>query len=72
MAPPNYAKIFVCQISVDIIKHWHSELSRSKNGFFVAPFRGASGEVAQKVSGEKITLAAQQLYTKIRFPCFVV
>ena len=29
-------------------------------------------ELPQKLSGEKITFAAQQLYTKIRFPCFVV
>ena len=26
----------------------------------------------QKVSGEKIAFAAQQLHTKIRFSCFVV
>ena len=29
-------------------------------------------ELPQKLSGEKIAFAAQQLYTKIRFPCFAV
>ena len=29
-------------------------------------------ELPQKLSEEKIAFAAQQLYTKIRFPCFVV
>ena len=29
-------------------------------------------ELPQKISGEKIAFAAQQLYTKIKFPCFVV
>ena len=29
-------------------------------------------ELPQKISGEKIAFAAQQLYTKIRFRCFVV
>ena len=29
-------------------------------------------ELPQKISGEKIAFAAQQLYTKIRFWCFVV
>ena len=29
-------------------------------------------ELLQKLSGEKIAFAAQQLYTKIRFRCFVV
>ena len=51
---------------------WHSSLSRSKNGFFGPHFEGVTGEVAQKISGEKIAFAAQQLYTKIGFRCFVV
>ena len=29
-------------------------------------------ELPQKISGEIIAFAAQQLYTKIKFPCFVV
>ena len=29
-------------------------------------------ELPQKISVEKVALAAQQLYTKIRFQCFVV
>ena len=29
-------------------------------------------ELPQKISGEKIAFAAQQLYTKIRFRCDVV
>ena len=29
-------------------------------------------ELPQQISGEKIAFAAQQLYTKIRFRCFVV
>ena len=29
-------------------------------------------ELPQKISGEKIAFAAQQLYTKIRFSCFAV
>ena len=29
-------------------------------------------ELPQKVSGEKVAFAAQQLYTKIRFGCVVV
>ena len=29
-------------------------------------------ELPKKISGGKIAFAAQQLYTKIRFPCFVV
>ena len=29
-------------------------------------------ELPQIISGEKIGFGAQQLYTKIRFPCFVV
>ena len=29
-------------------------------------------ELPQKISGEKIAFAAQQLYTKIRFPCVVI
>ena len=33
---------------------------------------GVPGGVAQKLSGEKIAFAAQQLYTKINFRCFVV
>ena len=35
-------------------------------------FGGVSGGVAPKILGEKIASAAQQLYTKIKFPCFVV
>ena len=30
------------------------------------------GGVAPKILGETIAFAAEQLYTKIRFPCFVV
>ena len=33
-------------------------------------FGGVPVELLQKVLGEKIALAAQQLCTKIRFPCF--
>ena len=29
-------------------------------------------ELPQKISAEIIAFAAQQLYTKIKFPCFVV
>ena len=29
-------------------------------------------ELPQQISGETIAFAAQQLHTKIRFPCFVV
>ena len=29
-------------------------------------------ELPKKILGEKIAFAAQQLYTKLRFPCFVV
>ena len=40
---------------------------------FLGPhFGGLPGGVAQNMSGEKIALAAHQLYTKIRFRCFVV
>ena len=35
-------------------------------------FGGFLAELPQKISGEKIVFAAQQLYKKIRFPCFVV
>ena len=40
---------------------------------FLGPhFGGVPGGVAPNISGVKIAFAAQQLYTKIRFPCFVV
>ena len=40
---------------------------------FLGPhFGGFPVELPQKISGVKIAFAAQQLYTKIRFPCFVV
>ena len=35
-------------------------------------FGWVPGGVAQKISGEKIAFAAQQLYTKIRFRCAVI
>ena len=39
---------------------------------FLGPhFGGVPGGVAQKISRERIAFAAQQLYTKIRFRCFV-
>ena len=37
-----------------------------------APFWGGSGEKPQKISGDKIAFAAQQIYTKIRYRCSVV
>ena len=40
VAPPNYVKIFVCEISADIKKHWHPSLSHSKNWFWGGPFGG--------------------------------
>ena len=43
VASPNYVKIFVCYISADIIKHWHSKLSCSKNWFLGGPFGGSPG-----------------------------
>ena len=33
---------------------------------------GFAGKLPQKISGDKIAFAAQQLYVKIRFRCFVV
>ena len=33
---------------------------------------GFRGESLQKIAGDKIAFAAQQLYAKIRFRCFVV
>ena len=40
---------------------------------FVGPqFGGFPVELPHEISGEKIAFAAQQLYTKIRFRCFVV
>ena len=33
---------------------------------------GGSGEKPQKISGDKIAFAAQQIYTKIRYRCYVV
>ena len=40
---------------------------------FLGPhFGGSPVELPQKISGEKIAFAAQQLYTKIKFRCFVV
>ena len=40
---------------------------------FLGPhFGGVPVELPQKISGEKIAFAAQQLYTKIRFRCVVV
>ena len=41
-------------------------------GFLGPHFGGIPGGVAQKISGEKIAFAAQQIYTKIRFRCVVV
>ena len=39
---------------------------------FLGPhFGGFPGELPQKISGEKIAFATQQLYTKIRFRCAV-
>ena len=35
-------------------------------------FGGFPVELPQKISGEKIAFAAQQLYTKIKCPCVVV
>ena len=43
-----------------------------KMDFLGAPFGEVPGGVPQKLSGEKIAFAAQQLYTKIRFRCFMV
>ena len=43
VAPPNYVKIIVFKISADIIKHWHSKLSYSKNWFVGDPFGGVPG-----------------------------
>ena len=41
--------------------------------FWGLHFGGVPGGVAQKkISEEKIAFAAQQLYTEIRFRCFVV
>ena len=40
---------------------------------FLGPwFGGSPVELPQKISGEKIAFAAQQLYTKIKFRCSVV
>ena len=40
---------------------------------FLGPhFRGFPVELPQKISGDKIVFAAQQLYAKIRFRYFVV
>ena len=40
---------------------------------FLGPhFEGIPGEVAQKNIRKKIAYAAQQLYTEIKFRCFVV
>ena len=47
--------------------------SAVKKMVFLGPhFGGFPVELPQKISGEKIAFAAQQHYTKIRFPCFVV
>ena len=43
-----------------------------KIDFFGPNFGGVPGGIAKKISGEKIAFAAQQLYTKSRFRCFVV
>ena len=43
VARPNYVKIFFCQISADIIKHWHPSLGRSKNWYLGGLFDGSSG-----------------------------
>ena len=45
VAPPNYVKIFVCQIFADITKYWHSSLGCSKM-ILGGPFGGISRGVA--------------------------
>ena len=40
--------------------------------FWDSILEGFLGESPPKISGDKIAFAAQQLYTKIRFRCFVV
>ena len=40
--------------------------------FWGPHFGGFPVELPQKILGEKIAFAAQQLYTKIKFRCFVV
>ena len=47
-------------------------LAAQKVEFWGPHFGGFPVELPQKISGEKIAFEAQQLYTKIRFPCFVV
>ena len=47
-------------------------LAVQKMDFLGTRFGGFSVELPQKISGEKIAFAAQQLYSKIRFRCVVV
>ena len=57
-----------------LISKKSSTLARAvqKIDFLGSHFGGFPGELPQKISGEKIAFAAQQLYTKIRFRCVVV
>ena len=43
-----------------------------KIDFWGPILEGFVGELPLKILGDKIAFAAQQLYTKIRFRCFVV
>ena len=47
-------------------------IEQLKKLVFRAPFWGGSGEKPQKISGDKIAFAAQQIYTKITYRCCVV
>ena len=72
MVPPNYVKILFWIISTIIKKTGALSGAVQKIDFMGPHFGGFPGESPQKILGEKIAFAAQQLYAKIRFPCFVV
>ena len=67
----NYVKN-IRQTSTDIKKLAPKLEPFKKLIFWVPIFRGVPIAVAQKISADQIAFAAQQLYTKIKFQCFVV
>ena len=54
-----------------VIKKWLKN-NVQKMDFWGPILGGFPVELSQKISGEKIAFAAQQLYSKIKFRCVVV
>ena len=73
VVPPNYVKTFFAEISTDLKKQKQlPQLEQSKKLIFWAPCWGFLEEWPQKILGDKIAFAGQQLYTIIRLWCVVV